>query len=158
VPIHAPGHTVEAITEIRCALGNDVPEKNVALIVMEGVGLDEFPWPHSSCRNSLGWYYYEPGRAQYLTIASGKHHFIDYPPVPKPSFEGDTTGSYPFSGYFKSIPEDTFAAAFPVRSVAVGNRSMIMHMVTGADISVECFARNLYNHGTMAVIHRQDKL
>lgn len=38
-----------------------------------------------------------------------------------------------------------------------GNKSMFMHMVVGADICVECFARNLYNQGTMAVIHRQDK-
>jgi hypothetical protein len=26
------------------------------------------------------------------------------------------------------------------------------------DISIECFARNLHNQGTMAVIHRQDKI
>jgi hypothetical protein len=32
-----------------------------------------------------------------------------------------------------------------------------MHMVVGADISLECFARNLYNQETMAVIYRQDK-
>jgi hypothetical protein len=34
---------------------------------------------------------------------------------------------------------------------------MFMHVVVGADISLECFARNLYNQGTTAVIHRQDK-
>ncbi|MGD0487322.1 MAG: hypothetical protein ABSB94_09020 [Syntrophorhabdales bacterium] len=40
----------------------------------------------------------------------------------------------------------------------MGNKSMFMHMVTGADVTVECFARNLYNQGTMAVIHREDKV
>jgi len=33
-----------------------------------------------------------------------------------------------------------------------------MRMVTGMDISAECFARNLYDQGTMAVIHREDKI
>jgi len=43
------------------------------------------------------------------------------------------------------------------RSIAVGNNSMFMHMVTGADMCVECFARNLSNQGALGVIHRQDK-
>lgn len=34
---------------------------------------------------------------------------------------------------------------------------MFMHMAAGADISVECFARNLYNQGTLAVISYLDK-
>ncbi|MDD3845889.1 MAG: hypothetical protein PHC90_05950 [Syntrophorhabdaceae bacterium] len=50
-----------------------------------------------------------------------------------------------------------FGNQFTGRSISVGNKSMFMHMVAGADICVECFARNLYNQGTMAVIHRQDK-
>ena len=32
-----------------------------------------------------------------------------------------------------------------------------MHVTTGCDITVECFARNLYNQGLMAVLHRDDK-
>ncbi|OPY77566.1 MAG: hypothetical protein A4E64_01066 [Syntrophorhabdus sp. PtaU1.Bin058] len=159
VPLYAPGHIVEEITGIRSTLEKDLSsEKNVALIVMEGVGLDDFLWPHLSCRNGMEWYYYEPGEAQYLTITSGEHRFLDYPTGYKYFNEAETTRHYPFSGYFKSIPEKTLATTFPGRSIAVGNKSMFMHMVTGADISVECFARNLYNQGTMAVIHREDKL
>ncbi|OPY71742.1 MAG: hypothetical protein A4E63_01431 [Syntrophorhabdus sp. PtaU1.Bin050] len=161
IPLHAPGHTVGAITGIRQALEKDLLEKNVALIAIEGVGLDEFLWPHLPCRNGMEWYYYEPGEAQYLTIVSGRHRFLDYPTGSGYKYFNGAEGatrSYPFSGHFKSIPEGTFANTFPGRSIAVGNKSMFMHMVTGADISVECFARNLYNQGTMAVIHRQDKL
>ncbi len=159
VPLYAPGHIVGAITGIRKALEKDLSsEKNVALIVMEGVGLDDFLWPHLLCRNGTEWYHYEPGEAQYLTITSGEHRFLDYPTGYKYFNETETTRSYPFSGYFKSIPEGTFASMFPGKSIAVGNKSMFMHMVTGADVSVECFARNLYNQGTMAVIHRGDKL
>jgi len=158
IPLYAPGHTVGVITNIRQALEKDLSEKNVALIVMEGVGVDEFLWPHVSCRNSTEWYYYEPGDAQYLTISSGKHRFLDYPTGYKFfSDEVDAIKSYPFSGIFKSIPENTFADTYPGKSIAVGNKSMFMHMVTGADVCVECFSRNLYNQGTMAVIHRDDK-
>jgi hypothetical protein len=160
VPLHAPGHAVEAITGVRKALEKDLSEKNVALIVMEGVGLDEFLWPHGSCRNGAEWHYYEPGEAQYLTIVSGEHRFLDYPAGSGYKYFNDgeeATKSYPFSGHFKSIPEGVFTSSFPGKSIAVGNKSMFMHMVSGADISVECFARNLYNQGAMAVIHREDK-
>ncbi len=158
VPLYAPGHAIKAITDIRRAIEEELSEKNTALIVMEGVGLDDFPWPNEPCVNSTGWYYYEPGSAQYLTITSGEHRFFDYPTGYKYYEEIHRTSDYPFSGYFKSIPERTLASVFPGKSIAVGNRSMFMHMVAGADIAVECFARNLYNQGTMAVIHREDKL
>lgn len=65
---------------------------------------------------------------------------------------------YPLSGYFTSLPERTVGGQFPGRSIAVGNRSMYTHMIPGADVSLEPFARNLYNQGTMAVIHRTDKM
>ena len=158
IPVHAPGHSIEAITGIRQALDKELSERNVALIIMEGVGLAEFQWPHTPCRNGIAWHYYEPSESQYLTISSGAHRFLDYPTGYKYFDDNEeTVGSYPFSGYFKSIPQGTYASTFPDRSIAVGNKSMFMHMVTGADISVECFARNLYNQGTMAVIHRDDK-
>src|SRR5208337_231136 len=101
-----------------------------------------------------------PGEAQYLTITSGEHRFLDYPTGMGYKYfnEAGATRSYPYSGLFKSIPEGAFARTFPGKSIAVGNKSMFMHMVTGADLSVECFARNLYNQGTMAVVHREDKL
>ncbi len=157
-PVHAPGHTLEAITGIRQALDKDLLEKDVALIIMEGVGLAEFLWPNTPCSNGIAWQYYEPSESQYLTISSGAHRFLDYPTGYKYfDDQAEANRTYPFSGYFKSIPEDTYASTFPGRSIAVGNKSMFMHMVTGADLSVECFARNLYNQGTMAVIHREDK-
>lgn len=158
IPLYAPDHTVEDITGIRRVLEEGLSEKNMALIVMEGVGFDDFPWPYTPCRNGKGWYYYEPGEAQYLTITSGEHRFLDYPTGYKYLDEMDNGVSYPFSGYFKSVPERTFASSFSGRSIAVGNKSMIVHMVAGTDIAIECFARNLHNQGTMAVVHRNDKL
>ena len=160
IPLYAPGHSIEDITGICSALEKELSEKNVALIVLEGVGLGDFLWPYSPCRNGLEWYYYEPGEAQYLTITTGRHRFLDYPTGSGYKYfnEGEQTRDYPFSGLFKSIPEGTIGNRVPGRSIAVGNKSMFMHMVSGADVTVECFSRNLHNQGTMAVIHREDKL
>ncbi len=38
--------------------------------------------------------------------------------------------------------------------MAVGNDSMLTHMIFGTDVAVECFAGNLYNQGCLVVIHR----
>jgi hypothetical protein len=63
-----------------------------------------------------------------------------------------TQREFPFSGFFREIPEHTPGSGFSGRSIAVGNRSMFTHMVFEADISIECFARNLYNPGCIAVL------
>ncbi|HVN98118.1 MAG TPA: hypothetical protein VMT62_16960 [Syntrophorhabdaceae bacterium] len=159
VPLHAPGHSIQAITGIFGALEQGLATRNMALIVLEGVGLHDFLWSHSPCRNGTEWYYYEPGEAQYLTITTGEHRFLDYPTGSGYKYldKKESTTDYPLSGLFKSIPEGTFGRIFPGRSIAVGNKSMFMHMVAGADLSVECFSRNMHNQGTMAVIHREDK-
>jgi len=158
IPLHIADSEIENITGIRPVIETLLTEKNVALIIMEGVGIDEFIMPHTSCKNGKEWFFYETGDAQYLAISSGEHRFFDYPKGYKYFDEVDKTNDYPFSGYFKSIPRNTFASSFTGKSIAVGNKSMFMHMVTGADISVECFSRNMFNQGTMAVIHREDKL
>lgn len=158
IPAYNTGTAVNDITGIREALENLVTEKKVALIIMEGVGVDEFLLPHSPCKNGKEWFCYETGDAQYLAISSGEHRFFDYPKGYKYFDEVDRTNDYPFSGYFKSIPGNLFGSSFAGRSIAVGNKSMFMHMVTGTDISVECFSRNMFNQGTMAVVHREDKI
>ncbi len=157
IPLHITGNEVKEITGIRAVLERLVREKNTALIIMEGVGTDEFMLPCASCSNGKEWFFYETGDAQYLAIASGEHRFFDYPKGYRYFDEVDNTRDYPFSGYFKTIPTNLFGSSFEGRSIAVGNKSMFMHMVTGADISVECFSRNMFNQGTMAVVHREDK-
>lgn len=157
VPVCAPENQAECITDIRRLAEKSLESSNTALIVIEGAGCEDFPWPYRQLRNGVDWFDYEPSEAQYMTITSGRHRFLDYPTGQKYSDAMDASSEYPFSGIFKSVPEGAFPGAFPGRSIAVGNKSMFMHMVTGTDISVECFARNLYNHGAMAVIHRDDK-
>ncbi|GFE60677.1 hypothetical protein [Geobacter sp. AOG2] len=150
-----PGGEITAIKPaIMDALGRG---RRVALIVLEGVGMDDFPAEAVPCRNGKGWFHYEPGDAQYLTITGGTHRVFDYPPGYRFYAEDSGHKEYPLSGYFNRIPAGTIGVDFPGRSIAVGNKSMFMHMVAGTDICVECFARNLYNQGTLAVVHREDK-
>ena len=154
IPLAAESGVASSITDIRRLVVESLPERKIALIVVEGLGMDDFPWPHQRCENGRGWFYYEPGDAQYLTLTTGRHQVFEYPTGYKYFDEDAEKKEYPLSGYFTSVPADTIASGLGVRSLAVGNRSMLMHMAPGADISIECFARNLFNQGTMAVIHR----
>ncbi len=157
IPYMTPLGKVDAITDIAGLVEARLTHQPIALILIEGAGTRDFPQPCDLCSNGIEWFYYEPGEGQYLTLATGEHRIFDYPPGYKSYEEDDEKKEYPFSGYFRSIPSSTLGARFRGRSLAVGNRSMFMHMIPGADLSVECFARNLYNQGTMAVIHRMDK-
>ncbi len=157
IPVSTTLATVHSVTGIRPLIEGRLKERKIALIMVEGIGTEGFLLPSTPCENGKGWFYYEPGDGQCLTAAAGEHRVFDYPTGYKYFDEDGPEKEYPFSGYFSSIPEGTVGRAFPERSIAVGNKSMFMHMVAGADLSVECFARNLYNQGTMAVIHREDK-
>lgn len=157
IPVSTHGGLAQEITDVRGLVEAGLRQRKTALIVVEGIGTAEFPWPHSAVQNGRDWFCYEPGDGQYLTLASGTHRVFDYPTGYRYFDEIMEDKEYPLSGYFTTLPEGTLGQAFPGRSVAVGDRSMFMHMVPGADLSVEVFARNLYNQGTMAVIHRQGK-
>jgi len=157
IPVSADLEGVADSTQVRGAVESRLREGKVALIFVEGLGVEDFPWSYREIGNGREWFFYETGDAQYLTVTTGRHHVFEYPPGYR-YFEEDGPGKvFPFSGYFREVPADTIGASIDGRSIAVGNRSMFMHMAAGADISVECFARNLYNQGTMAVIHREDK-
>lgn len=154
IPVSAALGEVNTITDISNGIDAILREKKVALILVEGVGIRDFRLPYTSCTNGKGWYTYENSEAQYLSISTGKHQVFAYPPGYRSYQEDDENKEYPFSGYLTSIPSGTMGERFGGRSIAVGNRSMFMHTVTGADIAIECFARNLANQGCLGVIHR----
>ena len=129
----------------------------VALALIEGVGCAEFEPPYTTCANGKDWFRYEPGDAQYLALSTGRHPLFEHNGGYRYYLDDGEHKPYPFSGYFKELPGGTIGEAFPGRSIAVGNRSMFMHVCTGCDVTCECFARNLYNQGLMSVIFRDDK-
>jgi len=154
IPVATPLGTVDAITGVRGLIDARLDRTRNALIILEGVGLRDFGIPHAPCDNSVGWFYYEPGDGQLLTLTTGTHQVFAYPVGYKYADETDANPDYPYSGYLKRIPEHTLGRDFNGPSIAVGNHSMLTHMVFGTDVAIECFARNLYNQGCLGVIHR----
>ncbi|KHK01476.1 hypothetical protein [Desulfovibrio sp. TomC] len=157
VPVSANLEGVASITDVKNAILARLGREKVAIAFLEGLGCDDFTMPFTACRNGRSWYCYEPGDSQYLALTTGSHRVFEHNGGYRYYLDDIERKPYPFSGYFTALPSGTIGEAYPGRSIAVGNRSMFMHMTTGCDIACECFARNLYNQGLMAVIHRQDK-
>ena len=157
IPVSPTLAEAQDITGIRAIIEHHAIQKKTALVVLEGIGSEDFPEAYGLVANGKDWCVYEPGEGQYLTLTCGNHQLFTYPPGYPTYEDDDETTPYPFSGYFNAIPEDTLCKQFAGRSIAVGNRSMFTHMVYGADVSIECFARNLFNQGCLGVIHRTDK-
>ncbi|MEE4363214.1 MAG: hypothetical protein V2J08_04735 [Desulfotignum sp.] len=157
VPVFSPLGRVDDLRDIKSLIRSHLPDHKIALILLEGVGERFFPASRFMCQNGVDWFCNEPGDAFYLTLSTGKHQPFAYPAGYR-FFDKDADAiKFPFSGYMDTIPEHTLAQDFPGKSIAVGNRSMFMHMVFGVDISIECFARNLFNQGCMAVVNRSNK-
>jgi len=157
VPVYSTLGSIDDLRQIRTMIRSNLDHHKIALILVEGVGRQFFPDNSIMCSNGPGWFCNEPGDSFYLTLSTGRHQPFAYPAGFR-SFDLDAeTIKFPFSGYMTSIPENTLALDLPFKSIAVGNRSMFMHMMFGVDISIECFARNLFNQGCMAVVHNKDK-
>ena len=154
IPVSTPLGLADSILNIKSLITSHLEHHRIALIILEGIGTRNFTLPCNPCLNGVDWYCYEPGDAQFLTISTGTHQVFTYPTGYLYHEENESNPDFPYSGYFKQIPERTVGQDSSGRSIAVGNRSMLTHMVFGADISIECFARNLYNQGCMGVIHR----
>ncbi len=154
LPLSTSLGEANTITDIRALIDAGLKKTKIALIIIEGVGIRDFMMPNKPCINNVDWFYYEPGDAQYLTMTTGKHQVFAYPSGYQYHDENDAKKGWPFSGYFLKVPEHTIGMDYPGKSIAVGNHSMFVHMVFGADICIECFARNLYNQGCLGVIHR----
>ena len=157
IPVSPALAEARDITRIGAVVERQAAKGKTALVILEGIGSEDWPGEYGQVANGRDWCVYEPGEGQYLTITCGSHQLFTYPPGYPLYEEDDETTPYPFSGYFNAIPEDTLGRRFTGRSLAVGNRSMFTHMVYGADVSIECFARNLFNQGCLGVIHRTDK-
>jgi len=157
VPVSTPLGKIDDLRDIKHLIRSNLDHQKIALILVEGVGKQFFPGNRFLCSNGPGWFCNEPGDAFYLTLSTGKHQPFAYPAGYRYFDQDAETIKFPFSGYMTQVPENTLARDYSGKSMAVGNRSMFMHMVFGVDISIECFARNLFNQGCMGVIHTKDK-
>lgn len=159
IPVYAPSCPTDlnCITQIKGLIEKNLANKDkTALIIVEGIGTGDFKFPYTMCSNKINWYAYDDTHSQYLAITTGKHfQYNGYPPGYKYFLEDGEDKKYPFSGPFTELPRDIIGNQLNIKSAAVGSRSILTHLASGADISIECLARMLYNHGTMAIISQK---
>lgn len=154
IPVYTKLGEVKDITDIRKVMDRALLQKKVALIIIEGVGLKDFKYPYELCNNKVDWYTYDQAENQYLAISTGKHYYEhDLPPVSRYLRKDFDKIDFPFSGPHHHLPQDTAGRKPGIKSAAVSNRGMFPHVVSGADICIESFARNLYNMGSIAIIN-----
>lgn len=154
IPIYNPLGKTKNIIDIRGTIEKTLPEKNIALIIIEGVGERDFLYDYKLCSNTMDFYSYENLENQYMAISTGKHMSELYlPPVHLYYEDEHELSKYPFSGGYNEMPQDTIGRIKNIKSAAVGTRGMVTHIAGGADICIECFSRTLYNFGTMAIIN-----
>ena len=124
IPVSANLGAVDSLTDIKGRVLSLLADQKVALVVLEGVGSDDFRVPHTECRNGEGWYCYEPTDAQYLALTSGHHCIFSHNGGYRYFKDDNENKHYPFSGYFTELPTGTIGLDYPGRSISVGNRSM----------------------------------
>ncbi len=151
IPVHTPLGNVQRLVDIHALIDKVLPQQKVALILVEGIGQRDFQLPHKLIDNTEHWYIYENSRDHYLTITTGMH--FQYGQFPPGHLDHDKGPKYPYSAGFTALPENTLGRKKGIRSAAVGTRNMVTHLAAGADICIECFARQLYNLGTIAIIN-----
>ncbi|QSZ27983.1 hypothetical protein ACETAC_03695 [Aceticella autotrophica] len=153
IPLYTSLDGIDSIVDVKKVIEENLDNRKIALILLEGIGTRDFKWQYTLCKNSIKWYTYEQDANQYLAITTGKHlQYNGYPPGYKYYIEDDENKPYPYEGPFMEIPENTIGQMNKIKSAALGSRSIITHVASGADISIECLCRMLYNYGTMAVI------
>lgn len=151
IPVYAP-NPVKSIVDIAPAVKKRLRKERVALVVLEGIDLEHFAFGSDSCSNTYSWYTYLPGEGQYLAMTTGRH-MPDHPyPPGYRDYQDDQGKTYPFSGYYRSLPIGTIGSISSKTSMAVGSRSVLTHAVTGADISIEGYTRSMKQEGTLGVI------
>lgn len=160
IPVYTDLNTesVRSLTDLKTLIMREVRSKKIVLIILEAIGGTEFRLNHTKCSNKENWFVYTQSENQYLAITTGRHlQYNSYPPGYKYYVDDHETRKHPYAGPFVDAPSGTVGEQLRVklglRSAAVGNRSVLTHMTGGADITIECLARGLYNYGTLATIN-----
>ncbi len=154
IPIHTNLGEITSMVEVKKLIKKNISKQKVALIVIEGIGINDFRLPYQKCSNKYKWYTYEQAENHYFTLLTGKHfQYNDYPASYEYYLEDNNKKKFPYSGHYTDFPSQTIGKSINVKSAAVGSRGVLTHMASGADISIECFSRELYNYGTMAIIN-----
>ena len=135
VPVYSP-EPVSYITDIAPLISRYIKQENrkVALIVLEGIGMDDFQWDFHSCKNTYSWYTYIQGECQYYTLTSGlelpDHDYA-------PSYSSAPNRSWKLLEMLNFKSNKVIGADPAIRSCAVGTRRIMTRIASGADITIE---------------------
>ncbi|MBN2027207.1 MAG: hypothetical protein JW854_10665 [Actinobacteria bacterium] len=153
VPVSTDLGRANTLEDIRPLVEDSVAKgRRVAIILGEGWSVDDFPYAFDVCQSRMGWFEYDL-KSKLEVIFSGKPVVeSEYPPVIRMYKEED---EYPFTVAFNEPSQDLLGRSSEGLSVAVGNRSILPHAFFGADITIECYARYVYNYGSMAILQGQ---
>lgn len=152
IPVECPDQ-VNSIGDIAAMVKKRLRKERVALIIAEGIDVEDFYFASHQCSNNYSWYTYLPGEGQYLVTGSGKHlpeH--PYPPGYRYYEDNEAGKAYPFSGYYHFLPDAMVGSPVSIRSAAVGTRSIMTHVASGADLCIECYTRSLQRYGSLAIV------
>lgn len=152
IPVYTELGDLTDITAISQCVQACSEERKIVLIILEGIGIKDFRLPYQLCGNRINWFCYEPGEAQYLTISCGEHQLFRHSTGYCHSGVPVREAAYPLAGKLAGRPAGTLGERIRGRSIAVGNSSMYLHTVTGADISFGCLDRAVNSQGGLAVI------
>lgn len=150
VPVHTGLGETDRLEDIRPLVEGAVASgRKVAVILGEGWSMEYFPFSYRECASRLGWFDYDL-KSGLFAIFSGKPAVeCEYAPVIRMYMEED---AYPFSVAFNEPAQDCLGRSVDGFSAAVGNRSILPHVFFGADVTIECYARYVYNYGSMAIL------
>jgi len=130
IPINSP-YKISKIHQVAPLIRKLIKQdkQKVALIVVEGVGCEEFPLDYWPVSNTYSWYTYVTGECQYFVLNSG---------LSVPYFHHPQLLNYNISSTHKKHHLNRLLGSDSnITSSAVSSRPQLLHICTGADIVIE---------------------
>ena len=147
-----PSHITDVKRVINEALDNG---DKVALIVLEGIGTDDFLLPFELLPAFDKWLIYSDSFSQYMALLLGEPFYrFGIPLVREPSVFKERFNRYPYSQFTDGeMPKNTIGRRKDIKTAAVGSRSIYTHAISQADICIECHARQKISSGILILVN-----
>lgn len=148
---------LKKITDVFNSIMINVQEGPTAVIIIEGVGPSDIPHCQGLIDTTWGDLPYGADHNFINAITTGKTAFeTSFPYGFLPQLT--KTDLYPYSWGMppvsNALGSDSFPGTSHPHSIAVGSRSMFLHMYSGCDISLEPWVRNRTENGVFYVLNK----
>ena len=150
--LQTPGH----ITDVRRVIEEALDDGDkAALIVLDGIGAEDFLVPYGMMPANDKWMLYASTMSQYMALLSGQPFYeCAAPLVHEHRPYKDRSNRHPYAQFTdKDMPSNVLGRKKGIKTAAAGSRSMITHSVSQADISIECHARQMIPSGILAMVN-----